>query len=351
MYQKLPYSEAERQIVGQHAGFLPDSTLPTYNTPVTARENYEALFRDRRPYWMPDFRDNIALHPKLYNNTLGRGNREDITDVFGVHWIYEPTSGGSISAAGHPLLEDVNDWRSAIKLPDVSKWDWAAAARENTIDPDFACFISLINGFWFERLISFMDFMPAAMALIDEDQTDAIKALFGATTQLACQVVDQICAHWPDLDFIEVHDDWGSQQSPFFSEQVAYELFVPFMKQFTDRVHAHGKFALLHSCGHTEERVQCYIDAGFDFWSPQTMNDIESLYDHYGDKIILGVWPKEENLAQLPETEQRAAARRFVDRFCQPGKPSILSIAAIRRSTPAFLDEVYVYSRKKYLAE
>jgi len=36
----------------------------------------------------------------------------------------------------------------------------------------------LINGFWFERLISFMGFEGAAEALIDEDQTDAVKAIF-----------------------------------------------------------------------------------------------------------------------------------------------------------------------------
>ena len=49
--------------------------------------------------------------------------------------------------------------------------------------------------------------------------------------------------------------------------------------------------------------------------------------------------------------EQRAAARRFVDRFCQPGKPSLTGMVAFRRTTPAFNDEVYEYSRKKYLAE
>jgi hypothetical protein len=49
--------------------------------------------------------------------------------------------------------------------------------------------------------------------------------------------------------------------------------------------------------------------------------------------------------------EQRAAARAFVDRFCQPGKPSVTGMVSFRRTTPAFNDEVYEYSRKKYLAE
>ena len=351
MFHKIPYVDAERRIIGEHAGFLGRGMVPTYNTPVTPRANFAALFDEKHPYWMPDGKDNIAVHPMIYNMNLGRGHRADLVDVFGVKWKYEPTSGGSITVGGNPLLDDVNNWKQVIKIPDIDAWDWPAAAEETPVDAIFPCYISLVNGFWFERLISFMDFMPAAMALIDDDQTDAVKELFDATTDLACKLVDKICANWPQIDFIEVHDDWGAQKAPFFSRDVADELFVPYMKRFTDRVHAWGRHTMLHSCGHTEERVECYINAGFEFWTPQPMNDIGALYDQYGDRMIFGVWPEETDLAERTEEEQRAAARRFVDRFCQPGKPSVMSVEASRRGTPAFMDEVYIYSRAKYLAE
>ncbi|MCQ2406255.1 MAG: methyltransferase [Oscillospiraceae bacterium] len=350
MFKKIPYVETERLVIGEHPGFLGFGTAPVYNTPVTPKENLTALLDEKRPYWMPDSRDTVSLHPDIYNDTLGRGSRKDITDAFGVNWRYEPTVGGSISVSnGSPLLEDVNDWKEKIKFPDIDSWDWEKAARDTKIDPVFPTLISFVNGFWFERLISFMDFMPAAMALIDEEQEDAIKELFAATTDFACRLVDKICTYWPQIAIIETHDDWGSQMAPFFSKEVAYELFVPYMKQFTDCVHAHGRYTCLHSCGHNAERIQCFIDGGFDMWSPQLMNDIGKLYDEYGDKIVLSVWPEEANLPELSEEEQKAAARRFVDRFCQPGKPSVMGINAFRRSTPAFLDEVYTYSRKKYL--
>ena len=71
--------------------------------------------------------------------------------------------------------------------------------------------------------------MPAAMALIDEEQTDAIKELFQATTDMACKLVDIFCENYPFLDFFNVHDDWGAQKAPFFSMDVSYELFVPYM--------------------------------------------------------------------------------------------------------------------------
>lgn len=351
MYKKIPYNQSEREIIGEHAGFLGMGTIPTYNTPVTPRENYQELFEGKHPYWMPDCRDNVCVMTPVYDENLGRGNHKDITDIFGVKWKFEPTSGGSITISGNPLLDDANNWKEVVKIPNIDEWDWESAAKATKIDPAFPCYISLVNGFWFERLISFMDFMPAAMALIDDEQTDAVKELFAATTELACKVVDKICQYWPQVNCIEVHDDWGAQKAPFFSKDVAYELFVPFMKKFTDCVHSHGRYALLHSCGHNEERVQCYIDAGFDFWSPQSMNDIGKLYDEYGDKIVFAVWPEEKNLSELSLEEQRNAAHRFVDRFCQPGKPSVMAFQAIRSGTPEFLKEVYVYSRAKYLEQ
>ena len=195
-----------------------------------------------------------------------------------------------------------------------------------------------------------MDFMPAALALIDDEQTAALKDLFQATTDLACQLVDKFCEYWPGLDSFNVHDDWGAQKAPFFSEDVAYELFVPYMKQLTDHIHSKGRVATLHSCGHTEDRVQCYIDGGFDQWAPQTMNNIKKLYDEYGDKIVFAVWHDKFDYANATEEEQRAEARKFVEYFTQPGKPVTIGINQVRESTEAFMDEVYIHSRKIYAA-
>ena len=351
MFRKIPFVEAERDVVGTRPGFMGRGEVPIYNTPVTPRENMHALFEEKHPYWMPDSRDLVGIMSAAYNSHLGRGFGANSVDCFDVHWIFEPTAGGSISEAGRPRFTDVNDWRKSITIPNVDEWDWAADAKGKPINAQMPADISLVNGFWFERLISFMDFMPAAMALIDEDQQDAIKDLFAATTELGCRVVDKLCEYWPRLDFIEVHDDWGAQKAPFFSLDIAYDLFVPYMKQLTDHIHSKGRHTMLHSCGHNVERVQCYIDGGFDMWQPQPMNDIEYLYDNYGDKIVLTVWPEEKDLATRSEAEQRAAARRYVDRFCQPGKPSIFGREAQLRTEGAefFFDEVYRYSRQVYM--
>lgn len=150
------------------------------------------------------------------------------------------------------------------------------------------------------------------------------------------------------LDGFNIHDDWGAQKAPFFSEEIAYEFFVPYMRQLNDHIHQKGRYSTLHSCGHVDSRVQCFIDGGFDAWDPQLMNDIHMLYEKWGDKIVLGVWPDAFDPENSTEEEQRQAARDFVAAFSAPGKPVILSHYGAWALTPAFSEELYIASRRRY---
>ncbi len=348
MFRKIPFVKNELKISETLPGFFGGPGYPIKNTPVTPRENMAAVFYDKKPFWMPTGSESRMIGPDSYNDNLGRGMGHDNKDAFGIEWEWIPAVGGSIVRPGSPFMTDVNEWREKVRFPDIDSWDWEAEAEKQKIDGRFPYQCSLINGFWFERLISFMDFAPAAMALIDEEQQDAVKELFQATTDFACRVVDKICEYWPMLDGFNIHDDWGAQKAPFFSLDVAYEFFVPYMKQLTDHIHSKGRYATLHSCGHVDTRVQCFIDGGFDSWDPQAMNDIHMLYEKYGDKIVLGVYPDKFDPVTTPEDEQRRLAREFVDEFNKPGKPSIFGHYGSFAMTPAFTEEVYTYSRQLY---
>lgn len=78
------------------------------------------------------------------------------------------------------------------------------------------------------------------------------------------------------------------------------------------------------------------------------MNDIHSLYEKYGDRIVFCVWPDPFDPEKTSEEEQRAFARKFVDDFSQPGKPAVLGVNGLWAMTPAFSDELYRYSQKKF---
>jgi hypothetical protein len=348
MFRKIPYVPAELDVVDELPGWFGGPSTPLRNTPVTSRENMMALFYEKRPFWMPTGQEHKMLSSAIYNDNFGRGMGHDNKDVFGIEWEWVPAVGGSIVRPGEPMLGDVREWKDKIRFPDLDSFDWKAEAQKVKIDGRFAYQLSLVNGFWFERLISFMDFAPAAMALIDEEQQDAVKELFQATTDFACKLVDKLCETWPMLDGFNIHDDWGAQKAPFFSEEIAYEYFVPFMRQLTGHIHARGRYATLHSCGHVDSRVQCFIDGGFDEWDPQLMNDIHALYERWGDKIVLGVWPDQFDPEKTSLEEQRERAREFVKMYTQEGKPAIFGHYGRFAQTEAFTEEVYKASRQRY---
>lgn len=350
MTRRIPFEQSELQIIEELPSFMPGFPgTPLRNTPIAWRENVLSMFRDKRPYWMPLPSDQTMMVPDIYNFALGRGWGSSITDAFGLQWEWVDSAGGSIVRPGTGvLLEDVRDWKEKVKIPDIDQWDWEGAAKANKIDRRIFTVVSFINGFWFERLVSFMEFAPAAMALLDEDQLPAIHELFEAMTELAIRLVDKFCAYFPALDGFNIHDDWGSQRAPFFSQKLADELFLPYMKKLCDHIHTKGRYATLHSCGHGEDRIETFIAAGFDGWDPQPMNDTRGLWEKYGDKIVISVIPEPFNPATTSEEEQRRLAREFAKRFCIPGKPAQVGFYAMEYLTPAFTDELYKTSRQIY---
>jgi hypothetical protein len=348
MFRKIPFVPNELKKGGELPGMFGGPPTPFRDTPVMPRDNTGAAFFEKKPFWLPMPSDSSFFFPALYNDKLGRGGPGGTTDAFGISWEFIEVTGGSIVRPGEPFLSNANEWKDKIVFPDLNTWDWEAEVERTRVDARFSAMISLVNGFWFERLVSFMDFTEAAVALIDPDQQDAVAELFEATTEFACKVVDKLCEYWPALDGIQFHDDWGSQKDPFFSDEVARKLFLPNMKTLCDHIHSKGRYTSIHSCGHVESRVNIFIEAGVDQWDPQTMNDTHKLYDEVGDKIIISVVPAPYDPEKTSEEDQRKAAREHVERFCKPGKPSMLGFYAFPMATPAFMEEAYVHSRKLY---
>ena len=168
---------------------------PVFHTPVTPKENYFAMFEGKNPLWMPMTTDCKGLDPRVDPDNIARGFVFDGEepydrakyggpDMFGIEWVFVEQVGGSMVQPGKPYMEDANDWEKLIKFPDVNSWDWEGAAKGNAEwmekNKDYVENLTLLNGTTFERLISFMDFEGAAMAIIDEEQVDAVKALCNA---------------------------------------------------------------------------------------------------------------------------------------------------------------------------
>lgn len=357
---KIPFDEKELTVVKEFTDLF-GNPIPAYDFPVTMKENMNATILKKKPVWMvTDVETNIFC-PEVIPDNGARGmvleavpyprERFGGKDMFGVEWEYVDVAGGSMVRPGRPLLEDANEWREKVVFPDLDSWDWEGSGARNKefLADGRAVVMWLLNGCWFERLISFMDFEQAAMALIDEEQINAVKELMHELTSLYMKLIDKCVQHY-DVDGFCIHDDWGSQHAPFFSEATARDIILPEMKRFTDHVHSYEKFVELHSCGHVEDRCQVFVDAGFDYWSPMNMNDTEALYENYGDKIIIGVaYTPDLDPATATEEQWKAAARDYMSRCVKPGKVAISSLYNNEiLASPVFRAELYRASREQY---
>jgi len=334
--------------------------LEKYNYPVSPKEAVASMM-ERKPYWQILGVERLTFTPRLLPDNVARGfvfeeqpfdpvAEGGGKDMFGIEWEYVAQVGGSMVRPGKPFLEDVSEWREKLVWPDIDSWDWEGSAKINNdtylaSDKYNACWFQ--NG-WYERLISFMDFEGAIMAMFDEDQQDEVKAFFDKLTDLYIRIFDKYITYFPKIDGFLIHDDWGSQKETFFSPELVAEMIVPYMKRVTDFIHSKGKFCELHSCGQILKQVPNMIAAGWDAWSGQPMNDFDKIYELYGDKILLGIMPEMFDPATKTEEEQRAAAREYADKFCNPDKPSYFNQYGGPLLTPAYREELYIRSRENY---
>ncbi|MDR0861278.1 MAG: methyltransferase [Oscillospiraceae bacterium] len=358
------FDPKELKVVGEKASFMPGMGIPLYDFPVTPREAYRAMY-NKQPIWQMTGLEYQMFAPRVNPDNVARAMVIDGSpfaagpqggkDMFGIDWEFVPSVGGSIVHPGKPLFTDANDWEKKIVWPDVDSWNWAENGEQNKsyLSDVYWNQCWFQNG-WFERLISFMDFENALVALIDEDQQDAVKAFMDRLATLYIDILEHHFHYFPNIDEMYMHDDWGAQKESFFSPALCKEIIVPSMKRVTDFIHSTGRFAQLHSCGQIIKQVPNMIAAGWDAWSGQAMNDSQKIYELYGDKIAIGVSPDSFDPATATEDEQRAIARSYADRFCKADAPSYFGMYwnGVRNGsdalTPAFREELYIRSRENY---
>lgn len=345
---------AESRVPGLEA-----KKIPLYSFPVTYKEAMKAYY-DRRPIWIPTGIETKYFVPSVCPDNVARGliiEAEPFNpiangggkDMFGIEWEFVPSIMGSMVRPGKPFLSDANEWYDKLVWPDVDSWDWEASVKMNAEALPKDKFIQtwIMTGFY-ERLISFMDFENAVLAMIDDDQKQAIHDLFDRLADLYCDMVDHYVKYFPEIDCFYIHDDWGGQKETFFSPAVVEEMIVPHMRKLTDHIHSIGRYAELHSCGQILKQVPNMIKAGWDAWTGQIMNDSQEIYRLYGDQILLGVVPDMYDVANASEEEQRAAARAYAEKFCDPKRPCCFSMYGAPVLTDAYREELYICSRKAF---
>lgn len=365
------FSQEELKIMGTYPEYpnqmakdmgIPTVPEPKYNWIVTPKENFKLFAEGKTPYWMPftgmmggDF---IMFRPRIHPDNVATHLVYDGEDYYHYEtnsmksswydlvWDFIPAAGGATVHPGNPKITDMSEWEKVITLPDLDDMDWEHCIEKNQeyCKSDKVVQLCILSGFW-ERLMSLMDVENAAIAMIDEDQTEGVKRFLDKHTDLLIAYVDRMLKEFP-IDNVLVHDDWGHQNGPFFSLDTCREMLVPYLKRLIDFCHSKGVSFELHCCGKNEDLVPAMIEAGVDLWCGQDINDFDMLAEKYKDAPIGFGIPVPGISFDSDEETIKKAAKEFVIKHkdhhvgvCMIGMP------------PSVIPYIYEYSRKLYAGE
>lgn len=344
-FDKMPPS---RQPEGTFPWMLQQPPKPLYpgNRPITAKENYMRVLKGEKPCWMPIWlSDTQCCWPDVcQEHALYEA---DGPDWFGQDWTFVQEVGGAMPTPGTRTIYDITNWKNEVTFPDLTKPDWKGDAELQTAryDPDRAHFFHCTEGI-FERLHELMPMDETLLAFYTEPE--AVHEFFAAMVPYKKQILDIVFENYAPIDYIIYGDDWGTQKSGFFSNDMYREFIMPYAKEVWDHVHDVGKYVELHSCGLTQQYIEEFVEMGLDAWTPQNINDLDMLTDKYGNKLALTV-----NVAELAdassEKEAREIIRKFVDKYAPRGR---VIAGSVMHTNPdiekAAREELYNYSSEFY---
>ncbi len=289
---------------------------------MTPRENFIHFLR-KEPYeYTPTSNDMLNFAPEEICDNVARGlvwQQEPFTgkfggkDLFGVEWFYDERCHGSMEV-GHLFdVDDIEDWRDYVKFPDLDAIDWEGAAKRNAemLKTDKIIHTIVYTGF-VERLYSFFGVADAAIALVDEEMQDYVKEIFDALSDFYIEFIRRLKKYF-NVEWVELHDDWGTQKSTFMSVETHAGLVVPYVRKVIEGIHEFGVYYEQHSCGKIETLVPNMIDAKIDTWMGQQCNDKPMLVDKYGDefRFCICMWPGDE----LSSDEKVEFCRNYINRY------------------------------------
>ena len=325
------------------AMFGPDTEV--FNTPITPRENMLRLYQGKTPMWAPfstGENNHIMIDVDPENVARSPGNPPARIDGWGVEWIFVDIAGGAMVKPGAPLVPDINHWEEYVTIPDPDTWDWEGCYNRlrDKLDPDRLTYIG-VPGCLFERLIAVMDFANAAVALIDDDQKEAVHRFFRTVTDIHKKFYTN-CKKWFNADIVNFNDDWGSQRAEFFSTDTAREMLLPYIKELVEHVHSLGMYWDLHCCGFVEHLVPLFVEAGYDSWGGQPLNDKYKLKQLYGDKMIFT-----DVIPCAPDASEEEMDAAIAEFFSKIGSDNRV-LVDVSACPPGIRAKVYEASRKNY---
>lgn len=291
-YERLPYKAPGTKTEIVATSNFPVE-IPVFDRPIDVKENFRRCAERKNPLWVPNSLNdcNFALGGDLTGLPDLRFDfkeRCDWVDLFGCVWEWIPEAGGSMLKPGQtPVCADICDWEKSVKWPELDEERIKRCCEEVMSKPTYHP--GKVNYYDFgqgctERLVAILGgYEEAMLALALEPE--ACSEFMAELSRFHCRMFDLISKYFP-TDMILYHDDWGTERSTFFSEQMMEDIVYGPSEIFFKHVKESGVYINLHSCGKIDKFLPYAISLGADFVQlQQRCNDLGEYKKLYGDKL------------------------------------------------------------------
>ncbi len=320
---------------------------PITGRPYSVRENYIRCVKGEQPYWMPAYmtESNTVWPDAMEEHPVPE---VDGYDWWGVYWTMVKDVGGMITKPGTRTISDFANWKEELEWPDLSVVDFKTDGEklQKMMDPERVHIYECVEGI-FERLHELIPFDESLMAFYEEPEL--LEEFFQKMADYKIESTQKVFEYYGRVDGVLYHDDWGTQRSGFFSNEMFRNQLMPATSRFLKFIKDQGKFIELHSCGKNIQYLPEMIEMGIDMWTPQAViNDPDYLYENFGDKMTFAFWVNIDPKAD--EAEVRKIARDFVDHYGAKGRcmPCFMTDMSNPMQSMAAHDELYHYSLEYY---
>ena len=172
---------------------------------------------------------------------------------------------------------------------------------------------------------------------------DYIKAIFDHQADVAIENLKRLHAVVGDrISVIQTNGtDFGTQNSPFCSQEQYRDLFLPYQQRVNGWIHANTNWkTFMHSCGSIVPLLDLIVDAGFDCLNPvqcsATGMDPQLLKKTYGKSLVFwgGGVDTQKTLPFGTPDQVREEVKKRIDIFAPGGGFVFNAIHNVQAKTP-----------------
>ncbi len=266
-----------------------------------------------------------------------RGRQHDV-GLYVDEWGCEFTNlqAGVIGEVKSPLVTELDDWDRLVRPPVETLPENPAAARD-LVNRGCAATTKFVTAGCCPRPWERYQFLRgtenAMMDMMDPDER-----VLGILRRIHEHHLREF-EFWAgtDVDALNFMDDWGSQRQLLIPPRIWRELFKPMYRDYCDLARSHGKFAFMHSDGHTAEIFDDLVEVGVNALNAQVFcMDMADLARRAKGKLTF--WGEIDRQQVLPSPDPavgRNAVREYARHFFDPAGGVIVQFEVSAGSNPA----------------